>query len=88
MNVPLDRDVADKATMLFDEDDGPVDVPNQFKAAIRKAVSIAENACESLLEEENPKRSAVEFWCDTMTTLRRVETDISIVIDRNLGGSK
>lgn len=83
MNVPLDRDVPDKGTYEPD-DESPVDVPKRFIAAISKALEIARNACRSLLNEEHPKRSAVEFWCDTVGSLERVLKDIEIVTAEEL----
>lgn len=85
MYLPLDRDIPADEGSYEPDDDSPVDIPNKFKEAIAKALKIAEDICKSLLSQKDAKRSAVEFWCDTVNSLKWIERDISVVTDETIG---
>lgn len=82
-NVYLDRDIPDNSNPQ-PEDMSPVDVPNPFIAAIHIALEIAKEACMLLSKASKPKLSAIEFWCDMVDALERVEKDVEIVTDPDL----
>jgi hypothetical protein len=83
-HLPLDRDVPSEDKYEPD-DESPVDVPNPFREAIKKALEIAQDACRKLREEKNPKRSAIDFWCDMVDDLKRIDFDIKLVTEREIG---
>lgn len=76
-NLYLDRDVPSEDSSRPD-DVSPVYVPEVFKKVINDALEIAIDACTDLSKYENPKLSAVDFWCDMVATLKFLVKDIQM----------
>lgn len=75
----LNRDVSAGDQILDGEDDSPVEVPQRFRTFINKALEFARRKCSELKSSENRQQSAVDFWCDAVDLLNRVDRDIQIV---------